>query len=167
MQKKKQIEMNSPDFQKDEIITLQIQLIKILLQRTFCDNFIGRTKMNTSQEQILITKNLNQNNEITISYKDENDSIQIINRIYIRYMYSKYKPNHLFVIAKEKTGNLKSGTLCTINSLSLSEINFRAKLFRICDLNFERACADLINLYQYDSPETSFEIFEAIDITVI
>ena len=31
LRKKKQIEMNSPDFQKDEIITLQIQLIKILL----------------------------------------------------------------------------------------------------------------------------------------
>ena len=123
--------------------------------------------MNTNQEQILLTKNLNQDNEITISYKDENDSIQIINRMYIRYIYSKHEPYHLFVIAKEKTGNFKNGTLCTINSLSLSEFNFRAKLFRICDFNFERACADLINLYQYDSPETSFEIFEAIDITEI
>ena len=34
LQKKKQIEMNSPDFQKDEIITLQIQLIKILLEES-------------------------------------------------------------------------------------------------------------------------------------
>ena len=32
--KKKQIEMNSPDFQKDEIITLQIQLVKILLEES-------------------------------------------------------------------------------------------------------------------------------------
>lgn len=31
LRKKKQIEMNSPDFQKDEIIALQIQLIKIRL----------------------------------------------------------------------------------------------------------------------------------------
>ncbi len=34
LRKKKQIEMNSPDFQKDEIITLQIQLIKILLEES-------------------------------------------------------------------------------------------------------------------------------------
>lgn len=34
LRKKKQIEMNSSDFQKDEIITLQIQLIKILLEES-------------------------------------------------------------------------------------------------------------------------------------
>ena len=34
LRKKKQIEMNSPDFQKDEIITLQIQLIEILLEES-------------------------------------------------------------------------------------------------------------------------------------
>ena len=34
LRKKKQIEMNSPDFQKDEIITLQIQLINILLEES-------------------------------------------------------------------------------------------------------------------------------------
>ena len=34
LRKKKQIEMNSPDFQKDEIIALQIQLIKIRLEES-------------------------------------------------------------------------------------------------------------------------------------
>lgn len=34
LRKKKQIEMNSPDFQKDKIITLQIQLIEILLEES-------------------------------------------------------------------------------------------------------------------------------------
>lgn len=34
LRKKKQIEMNSPDFQKEEIIALQIQLIKIRLEKS-------------------------------------------------------------------------------------------------------------------------------------
>ena len=41
LRKKKQIEMNSPDFQKDEIIALQIQLIKIRLEN---QHFVQRRK---------------------------------------------------------------------------------------------------------------------------
>ena len=118
--------------------------------------------MITYKEQLILNKNLQQGSEIIISYINENGSVEIINRMYIRYLYSKYKPYHFFVIAKEKATNLKDGTICTINSLNIREFTFRTKLSRICYSNFEKVCDELIKLYQYNSPKTSFEIFEAI-----
>lgn len=106
---------------------------------------------------------LERRSEITISYIGENGPI-IINRVFVRYHYSKCIPNHLFVIAKEKTKSLHDGTICTVNSQLLTEFNFKAKFFRTTEANCEKVYTELIDLYQYDSPKTLFEIFEIIDI---
>lgn len=119
--------------------------------------------MKINPNKIVLNDILERNSEIIISYSTADGPV-IINRVYIRYHYSKCIANHLFVIAKEKAEKLIDGTVCSINSQTLTEFNFKAKLFRTSKDNFEKVCTELTNLYHYDSPETLFEIFEATDI---
>ena len=122
--------------------------------------------MNTGKSQIFLNDIFEQNSEIIISYNTD-EGVEIINRLYTRCHYLNHVSYPFFVIAIEKSKRLADGTVCTINSQSLKEFNIRVKLFRTNKLKFDTVCSELKNYYQYESPETSFEIFEAIDITVV
>ena len=120
--------------------------------------------MKIDKSQIFLNDILDKNSEIIICYNTRS-GIVVINRLYIRYHYSEIAPYYFFVIAKEKSESLADGTLCTINSLNPAEFNFKAKFFRTSKSNSEKVYSELTEFYQYNSPETAFEIFEVSDIT--
>lgn len=113
---------------------------------------------------IVLNNVIERNTEITISFNGPCGPI-IWNHWYIRYQYfNGGYPAHLFIIARDKSQEFIDNTSVKINSQSLREMNFSAKLKRVSYNIAEKVYSEMEKLYGYENSKDLFEVFKAVDV---